>query len=32
LPAIVVDATGKRYLDAYRRVTGADLKIGAAGG
>ena len=32
LPASVVDATGKRYLDAYRRVTGADLKIGAAGG
>jgi phosphoribosylaminoimidazole-succinocarboxamide synthase len=32
LPASVVDATSKRYLDAYRRVTGADLKIGAAGG
>jgi phosphoribosylaminoimidazole-succinocarboxamide synthase len=32
LPASVVDATAKRYLDAYRRVTGADLKIGAAGG
>jgi phosphoribosylaminoimidazole-succinocarboxamide synthase len=27
LPAAVVDATSKRYLEAYRRVTGADLKI-----
>jgi phosphoribosylaminoimidazole-succinocarboxamide synthase len=27
LPASVVDATSKRYLEAYRRVTGADLKI-----
>src|ERR1700684_4049765 len=27
LPASVVDATSKRYLDAYRRVTGADLKL-----
>jgi phosphoribosylaminoimidazole-succinocarboxamide synthase len=26
LPAAVVDATSKRYLEAYRRVTGADLK------
>jgi hypothetical protein len=24
----VVDATSKRYLEAYRRVTGAELKIG----
>ena len=30
LPAEVVDATSQRYLEAYRRVTGADLKI--AGG
>jgi phosphoribosylaminoimidazole-succinocarboxamide synthase len=29
LPADVVDATSKRYLDAYRLVTGADLQIGA---
>jgi phosphoribosylaminoimidazole-succinocarboxamide synthase len=28
LPASVVEATSKRYLEAYRRVTGADLKIG----
>jgi len=28
LPADVVDATSRRYLEAYRRVTGADLKIG----
>jgi phosphoribosylaminoimidazole-succinocarboxamide synthase len=28
LPASVVDATSKRYLEAYRRVTGADLKVG----
>src|SRR4051794_18137950 len=27
LPANVVDATSKRYLEAYRRVTGQDLKI-----
>jgi phosphoribosylaminoimidazole-succinocarboxamide synthase len=27
LPASVVDATSKRYLEAYRRVTGADLRI-----
>jgi phosphoribosylaminoimidazole-succinocarboxamide synthase len=27
LPAAVVEATSKRYLDAFRRVTGADLKI-----
>jgi phosphoribosylaminoimidazole-succinocarboxamide synthase len=27
LPASVVNATSKRYLEAYRRVTGADLKI-----
>jgi phosphoribosylaminoimidazole-succinocarboxamide synthase len=27
LPASVVDATSKRYLEAYRRVTGAELKI-----
>jgi phosphoribosylaminoimidazole-succinocarboxamide synthase len=27
LPASVVDATSKRYLEAYRRVTGADLEI-----
>ena len=27
LPASVVDATSKRYLEAYRRVTGADLKV-----
>jgi phosphoribosylaminoimidazole-succinocarboxamide synthase len=30
LPASVVDATSKRYLEAYRRVTGTDLRI--AGG
>src|ERR1700737_1996871 len=30
LPASVVDATSKRYLEAYRRVTGADLKISLA--
>ncbi len=28
LPASVVEATSKRYLEAYRRITGADLKIG----
>jgi len=27
LPASVVEATSKRYLEAYRRVTGADLRI-----
>ena len=27
LPADIVDATSKRYLDAYRRVTGAELNI-----
>jgi phosphoribosylaminoimidazole-succinocarboxamide synthase len=27
LPASVVDATSKRYLEAFRRVTGADLKV-----
>jgi phosphoribosylaminoimidazole-succinocarboxamide synthase len=27
LPASVVDTTSKRYLEAYRRVTGADLRI-----
>src|ERR1700716_3836616 len=27
LPASVVDATSKRYLEAYRRVTGSDLSI-----
>jgi phosphoribosylaminoimidazole-succinocarboxamide synthase len=31
LPASVVDATSKRYLEAYRRITGAGLKIGGAG-
>jgi phosphoribosylaminoimidazole-succinocarboxamide synthase len=31
LPASVVDATSKRYLEAYRRITGAELKIGGAG-
>jgi phosphoribosylaminoimidazole-succinocarboxamide synthase len=28
LPASVVDATSKRYLDAYRRLTGSELKMG----
>ncbi len=28
LPASVVDATSKRYLEAYRRVTGRELEIG----
>jgi phosphoribosylaminoimidazole-succinocarboxamide synthase len=28
LPASVVEATSKRYLEAYRRVTGADLEVG----
>jgi phosphoribosylaminoimidazole-succinocarboxamide synthase len=27
LPASVVDATGKRYLEAYRRITGAELTV-----
>jgi phosphoribosylaminoimidazole-succinocarboxamide synthase len=27
LPASVVDATSRRYLEAYRRITGADLRI-----
>ncbi|THD65561.1 MAG: phosphoribosylaminoimidazolesuccinocarboxamide synthase [Bradyrhizobium sp.] len=27
LPASVVDATSKRYLEAYRRITGADLTM-----
>jgi phosphoribosylaminoimidazole-succinocarboxamide synthase len=27
LPTSVVDATSKRYLEAYRRVTGTELKI-----
>jgi phosphoribosylaminoimidazole-succinocarboxamide synthase len=27
LPTSVVDATSKRYLEAYRRVTGAELKV-----
>jgi len=27
LPASVVEATSKRYLEAFRRVTGTDLKI-----
>jgi phosphoribosylaminoimidazole-succinocarboxamide synthase len=30
LPAEVVEATSKRYLEAFRRVTGADLGIGSA--
>lgn len=28
LPAAVVDATSKRYLDAYRRLTGRELDVG----
>jgi phosphoribosylaminoimidazole-succinocarboxamide synthase len=28
LPASVVDATSKRYLEAYRRLTGCELKVG----
>jgi phosphoribosylaminoimidazole-succinocarboxamide synthase len=28
LPASVVDATSKRYLEAYRRLTGSELKVG----
>jgi phosphoribosylaminoimidazole-succinocarboxamide synthase len=31
LPAQVVDATSQRYLDAYRRVTGAALKLEGTG-
>jgi phosphoribosylaminoimidazole-succinocarboxamide synthase len=31
LPASVVAATSKRYLEAYRRITGAELRIGGAG-
>jgi phosphoribosylaminoimidazole-succinocarboxamide synthase len=27
LPSSVVEATSKRYLEAYRRITGSDLKI-----
>jgi phosphoribosylaminoimidazole-succinocarboxamide synthase len=27
LPASVIDATSKRYLEAYRRITGSDLVI-----
>jgi phosphoribosylaminoimidazole-succinocarboxamide synthase len=27
LPASVVDAASKRYLEAYRRVTGTELKV-----
>ena len=27
LPASVVEATSKRYLEAYRRVTGSELKV-----
>jgi len=27
LPAEVVDATSKRYLEAYRRITGSDLRV-----
>ncbi|MBN9490914.1 MAG: phosphoribosylaminoimidazolesuccinocarboxamide synthase [Alphaproteobacteria bacterium] len=27
LPAEVVEATSKRYLEAYRRLTGADLRV-----
>jgi phosphoribosylaminoimidazole-succinocarboxamide synthase len=29
LPASVIDATSKRYLEAYRRVTGGELKVEA---
>lgn len=29
LPPQVVDATSARYLDAYRRITGADLDLGS---
>ena len=27
LPAEIVDATSKRYLEAYRRLTGAELAV-----
>ncbi len=27
LPTAVVDATSKRYLEAYRRITGSELKV-----
>lgn len=27
LPASVIDATSKRYLEAYRRITGSELKV-----
>ena len=27
LPASVVQATSKRYLEAYRRLTGSELKV-----
>jgi phosphoribosylaminoimidazole-succinocarboxamide synthase len=27
LPPAVVDATSKRYLEAYRRITGMDLDV-----
>src|ERR1700728_1114239 len=30
LPASVVEATSKRYLEAYRRITGSELEIGGA--
>ena len=29
LPPSVVDATSKRYLEAYRRITGSELKVEA---
>ena len=32
LPAAVVEATSRRYLEAFRRITGADLKIEGADG
>jgi hypothetical protein len=28
LPVSVVDATSKRYLEAYRLITGTDLETG----
>ena len=31
LPAAIVEATSQRYLDAYRRVTGAALKLEGSG-
>jgi phosphoribosylaminoimidazole-succinocarboxamide synthase len=31
LPASVVDATSKRYLEACRRITGVELELGGAG-